>query len=71
MELENEILLSTINQLEMCLKIHQIRSDECMERGSTVEMEGGSLHVEERNLRSVIHSKTVEVEAQKAAQAEL
>ncbi|KAM5295314.1 LOW QUALITY PROTEIN: centromere protein F-like [Glossophaga mutica] len=66
---ENEILLSKIN-LEMCLQTQQIRSNEYKERVSTQEMEGRSLSVEMRKLCNVFHGKTVEVETQKEAQIE-
>ncbi|KAM5295315.1 LOW QUALITY PROTEIN: uncharacterized protein AAES06_005492 [Glossophaga mutica] len=66
---ENEILLSKIN-LEMCLQTQQIRSNEYKERVSTQEMEGRSLSVEMRKLCNVFHGKTVEVETQKETQIE-
>ncbi|KAM5295312.1 LOW QUALITY PROTEIN: centromere protein F-like [Glossophaga mutica] len=66
---ENEILLSKIN-LEMCLQTQQIRSNEYKEKVSTQEMEGRSLSVEMRKLCNVFHGKTVEVETQKETQIE-
>lgn len=64
MELKNEILQGKINQLEMCLKTKQKSSNEYNERVSTQQMEGRSLSVEVKNLHSVFHSKTVEMETQ-------
>ncbi|KAM5295319.1 LOW QUALITY PROTEIN: centromere protein F-like [Glossophaga mutica] len=66
---ENEILLSKIN-LEMCLQTQQRRSNEYKERVSTQEMEGRSLSAEMTKLCNVFHGKTVEVETQKKAQIE-
>lgn len=71
MESDKENLLSKINQLETCLKTQKIKSSEYNERVSVLEMERENISVEVRNLHNVIDSKTVEVEAQKQAYAEL
>ncbi|KAM5293743.1 centromere protein F [Glossophaga mutica] len=71
MKSENAMLQSKISQLETCLKTQEIRGKEYNERVSTLEMERESLSAEVRNLRGVIDNKTVEVETQKEAQAEL
>ncbi|XP_036890954.1 centromere protein F isoform X2 [Sturnira hondurensis] len=70
MKSENEILQSKISHLETCLKTQEVRSNECSERVSPLEMERGSLSGEVRNLRSVIDKKTVEMETQKEARVE-
>lgn len=71
MESDKESLLSKINQLETCLKTQKIKSNEYNERVSILEMERENINVEVRNLHNVIDSKTLEVEAQKQAYAEL
>ncbi|XP_070252288.1 centromere protein F [Myotis yumanensis] len=71
MESDKESLLSKINQLETCLKTQKIKSNEYNERVSILEMERENISVEVRNLHNMIDSKTVEVEAQKQAYAEL
>ncbi|XP_006772996.1 PREDICTED: centromere protein F isoform X1 [Myotis davidii] len=71
MESDKESLLSKINQLETCLKTQKIKSNEYNERVSILEMERENINVEVRILHNMIDSKTVEVEAQKQAYAEL
>ncbi|KAF6074166.1 hypothetical protein HJG60_002621 [Phyllostomus discolor] len=71
MKSENAILQSKVNQLETCLKTQEMRSNEYSERVSALEAERESLSAEVRDLRRVIDNKTVEVETQKEAQAEL
>ncbi|CAK6439643.1 unnamed protein product [Pipistrellus nathusii] len=71
MESDKESLLSKINQLETCLKTQKIKSNEYNERVSILEMERENINVEVRNLHNVIDSKSMEVEAQKQAYAEL
>lgn len=71
MESDKESLLSKINQLETCLKTQKIKNSEYNEKVSILEMERENINVEVRNLHNVIDSKTIEVEAQKQAYAEL
>ncbi|XP_027468585.1 centromere protein F [Zalophus californianus] len=71
LESEKGSLQSKINHLETCLKTQQIKSHEYNEKVRTLEMESENLSVEIRNLHNVIDSKTVEVETQKQAYADL
>ncbi|XP_008699370.2 centromere protein F [Ursus maritimus] len=71
LESEKGSLQSKINHLETCLKTQQIKSHEYNEKVRTLEMESENLHVEIRNLHNMIDSKTVEVETQKQAYADL
>lgn len=71
LESEKGSLQSKINHLETCLKTQQIKSHEYNEKVRTLEMESENLSVEIRNLHNVIDSKTLEVERQKQAYADL